>query len=181
MAERIIVIIMVGEYISIGKILNTQGRHGAVRVLPLTDYPERFSKMAEANVLIRGSRRILTIEDAYPYKKYIVIKFKQVNDMKTAEELKGGLLEITRSELTALPQDSFYIFDIIDLDVYDAVGRHLGKIAEVLQTGANDVYLIETGGKPLLIPALKQVVKEVDLTGRRMTVELPKGLTDDED
>lgn len=171
---------MVEEYISIGKILNTQGRHGAVRVLPLTDYPERFGEMSRVSVFVKGFRRALSIEEAYSYKKHIVMKFKEVPDINAAKELKGGLLKITRDELVALPKDSFYIFDIVNLDVYDSAGRRLGKISEVLQTGANDVYVVETGGKPLLIPALKQVVREVDLTGRRMVVELPKGLTDDE-
>lgn len=171
---------MAEEYIRIGKILNTQGRRGAVRVLPLTDYPERFEKMGRVRVFIKDSRRELSIEEAYPHKKFFIVKFKEVADMNAAEELKGGLLEITRDELVPLPEDSFYIFDIVGLDVYDSGGECLGEITEVLQTGANDVYVVETGGKPLLIPALKQVVREIDLPGRRMVVELPEGLVDNE-
>jgi 16S rRNA processing protein RimM len=96
--------------------------------------------------------------------------------MNAAEQLRGGYLEITREQLVPLPEGSYYIFEIIGLKVYDLDGAYLGEITDVLQTGANDVYVVETGGKPLLIPALKQVVREVDLQGRRMRVELPEGL-----
>lgn len=169
---------MVEKYITIGKILNTQGHKGAVRVLPLTDYPERFKKMKRVKVFVKDSRREYSIEKSYPYKSFIIIKFKEVASMKEAEELKGGFLEITREELVPLSGDRFYIFDIVGLKIYDGSGKYLGEIAEVLQTGANDVYVVETGGKPLLVPALKQVVKKVDLEGRRMVVELPEGLAE---
>ncbi|HOV78559.1 MAG TPA: ribosome maturation factor RimM [Bacillota bacterium] len=171
---------MVNRYISIGKILNTHGLHGAVRILPLTDYPERFNRMSRVDVFIGNVRRELRIEKTYPYKNYIIAKFKEITDMKTAGELKGGLLKVAREELVALPSDSFYIFEIVGLDVYESGGRRLGKVTDVLQTGANDVYVVDTGSKPLLIPALKQVVREVDLPGRKMVVDLPKGLMGDE-
>lgn len=170
---------MAEEYIRIGKILNTQGHRGAVRVLPLTDYPERFTKMRRVLISIKGSRREYSIEEAYPHKKFFIVKFKEVADMNAAEELKGGLLEVARDQLVPLPEDSFYIFDIVGLGVYDPGGQRLGEITEVIQTGANDVYVVETGGRPLLIPALKQVVREIDLTGGRMVVELPEGLVDE--
>jgi 16S rRNA processing protein RimM len=170
---------MTEEYIRIGKILNTQGNRGALRILPLTDYPERFQETGRVLVSINGSRREYHIEEAYPHKKFIIVKFKEVEDMDAAVKLKGGLLEVTRDELVSLPQDSYYIFDIIGLTVDAPGGERLGEITDVLQTGANDVYVVETGGKPLLIPALKQVVKEIDLAGRRMVVELPEGLVEE--
>ncbi|MDD3652829.1 MAG: ribosome maturation factor RimM [Desulfotomaculaceae bacterium] len=169
---------MVEEYIQIGKILKTQGNHGAVRVLPLTDFPERFQQMDQAHILVNGELRELTIEKSYPHKKFIIIKFKEIQNMNAAEELKGGLLVVTREELAPLTEGSFYIFDLIGIGVYDCTGKFLGKITDVLQTGSNDVYLVETGSKPILIPALKKVVKETDLAGRRMVVELPEGLLD---
>lgn len=168
------------EFIAIGKILNTQGNRGAVRILPLTDFPERFKKLSRVNVFIKGARLEMNVEEAACRQKYIIIKFKEITDMNAAEGLKGGILKITRQELFPLPEGSYYIFEIVGLDVYDSGGERLGKITEVLQTGANDVYIVETGGKPLLIPALKQVVKEIDLPGRRMVVDLPEGLTDHE-
>lgn len=171
---------MAEDYIAVGKILNTQGRAGAVRVLPLTDYPERFKVKSRVYVSLKGSRKIMSIEESFPHQKYVIIKFKEIPDMNAAEEIKGGILEITRDELYPLPENSYYIFDIIGLTVSDRTRGSLGKITEVLQTGANDVYVVETGARPLLIPALKQVVKEIDLSGRTMVVDLPEGLVDDE-
>ncbi|MCG9968189.1 ribosome maturation factor RimM [Pelotomaculum terephthalicicum JT] len=170
---------MAEEYIRIGKILNTQGSRGALRVLPLTDYPERFQKMARVQVLINDALRELSIEDTHFHKKYIIIKFKDIQDMNAAGELKGGFLVVTRDELVPLPEGSFYIFDLIGLEVFDSDGERLGIIADIIQTGSNDVYVVETeAARPLLVPALKQVVQKVDLKGRRMVVQLPEGLGD---
>ncbi|OPX86711.1 MAG: Ribosome maturation factor RimM [Pelotomaculum sp. PtaB.Bin104] len=169
---------MAEEYIHIGKILNTQGNRGAVRILPLTDYPERFQQMERVNVLTNGSLRQLNIENSYSHKKFIILQFKEIQDMNAAEELKGGLLVVTRKELMPLEEGTFYIFDLIGIAVYDCSGNYLGKITDVIQTGSNDVYVVETGAKPILIPALKKVVKDTNLAGRRMVVELPEGLLD---
>lgn len=169
---------MAEKYIRIGKILNTQGNRGALRVLPLTDYLERFQKMARVQVSINDLIRELSIEDTYFHKKYIIIKFKEIQDMNTAGELKGGFLVVTRDELVPLPEDSFYIFDLIGLEVFESGGGCLGILTDIIQTGSNDVYVVETEAKPLLIPALKQVVKEIDLDGRRIVVQIPEGLED---
>ncbi|MCL6559639.1 MAG: ribosome maturation factor RimM [Firmicutes bacterium] len=162
--------------ITIGKIVNTQGHRGAVRVLPLTDFPERFAAMDRIRVTLKDGKKEFRIEPAQPYKKFIIMKFKEIPDMNAAETLKGGILQVPREELVALPEGNYYIFDIVGLTVYDSLGGRLGEVTDVLQTGSNDVYVVETGGKPLLVPALKQVVKEIDPAGRRMVVDLPEGL-----
>lgn len=167
---------MAEEFIRVGKILSTQGNRGAVRVLPLTDNPERFQRMSRIKVELKGDRRDFQIDAVSKHKRFLIIKFREVEDMNAAEGLRGGYLEITRGQLAPLPADSFYIFEIIGLKVYNPAGSYLGHVSDVLQTGANDVYVVETGGKPLLIPALKQVIREIDLPGRRMRVELPEGL-----
>jgi 16S rRNA processing protein RimM len=117
----------------------------------------------------------MNIEESVPRQKYVIIKFKEVPDMNAAEEIKGGILEITREELHPLPENTYYIFDIIGLNVRDLNRGSLGRISDVLQTGSNDVYVVETGARPVLIPALKQVVKEIDLPSRSMVVDLPGG------
>lgn len=164
------------ELITIGKIVNTHGIKGAVRVVPLTDFPERFSGMERVRVATPAGQRELDIEHVSPHKKYVIVKFREVTDFTAAQALKGCLLQVTRDELAALPEGSYYIFDIVGLLVQTSSGDLLGKVTEVLQTGANDVYVVETGAKPLLLPATKEVVKEIDLDARRMVVELPEGL-----
>jgi len=148
-------------------------------VLPLTDYPERFNELDEVNIHINGTSTIYQIDSVRPHKKFIVIKFKQVADINDAEKLKGALIKITRNQLMPLTEGHYYIFQIIGLDVFDPEGVKLGKIKQVLQTGANDVYVIKPAdGKDILIPALKTVVKKIDIEANRMVVELPEGLLD---
>jgi len=169
---------MSDELIRIGKILKSQGHRGAVRVLPLTDFPERFQDMQRVRVKLQDSTADYTLEEIKPHGKFLAIKFKEILDMDAAEKLKGSFIEVTRQELVPLQEGNYYIFDIIGMSVFDLAGTLLGEVTDVIQTGANDVYVVETGGNPLLIPALKQVVKEIDLPGRRMLVELPEGLVD---
>lgn len=165
------------EYITIGKIVNTQGHRGEVRIMPLTDFPERFLEMKEVWVNLRGQRRKMHINSARPHKQFIVIKFAEVPDMNTAELLKGAWLEIHHTELRPLPPGHYYIFEIIGLTVFTVEGKELGLIEEVVSTGSNDVYIVRSHqGKICTIPALKSVVKEVDVAGGRMVVDLLPGL-----
>lgn len=164
------------QYITVGEIVNTQGIRGEVRVLPTTDYPERFHKTNTILMLLKNQRLKYTIEKAWPHKQFVIIKFAEIPDIDAAEKLKGGLLQVTRQELTALPKGSHYVFDIVGLKVYEE-GQPLGEVVQVLRTGANDVYVVKRPeGKDLLIPALKSVVKKIDLDQGVMDVLLPEGL-----
>lgn len=164
---------MAEEYIVVGKILKTQGNRGELRVYPLTDFPERFMTMDRVMLDLNGKLQYYHIESARLYKQFVVIKFKEAPDMNAAEKLKGGLLKVARDELTELPPDSYYIFDLIGMKVYNPPGNFLGVLEDIIQTGANDVFVISREGlPPLLIPALKSVVKEIDLPGGRMVVEM---------
>jgi len=165
------------EYITIGKIVNTHGRYGGVRVYPLTDFPDRFKEMKSVLVNVEGKCRTLHIEQVYFHKRYVIIKFKEIKGIEDAELLKGALLQVDRDHLVPLPEGSFYIFEIIGLLVYTKSGDYLGKVKDVLQTGANDVYVVDRDDKrEVLIPALKTVVEKIDLEKRCMLVELPEGL-----
>ncbi len=165
------------ELISIGKIVNAHGCRGWVRLIPLTDYPERFFRMDRVLVTLGKTCREYQIEQVKQVKKFILLKFKEVPDMNAALALKGAFLQVTREQLVKLPADTYYIFDLLGMKVYTVRSEYLGELSDVLQTGANDVYVVESGrGRPILIPALKQVVKEVDLKNRQMFVDLPEGL-----
>ena len=161
------------KYISIGKIVNTHGHRGELRIFPLTDFPKRFLTMDAVTLYSQGMRRDMHIERARLHKQYVIVQFKEVPDMNEAEKLKGALLQITKEQLVALPEDSFYVFDIIGLKVFDPQGVYLGIVEDIIQTGANDVYVVAgEKGKPLLVPALKDVVKQVDIQGGKMVVVL---------
>ncbi|ABO50569.1 16S rRNA processing protein RimM [Desulforamulus reducens MI-1] len=165
------------EYITVGKVVNTQGIQGEVRIIPTTDFPERFVKNDKISVLLRGQRRDYTIERVWEHKQFIIIKFSEIPDMTAAEKLKGGLLQVTMEELVPLPEGNYYIFQIVGLKVVDENEQELGTVAQVLQTGANDVYVVKRSeGKDILIPAIKSVVKEINITEGKMKVELLEGL-----
>ncbi|MDR3563837.1 MAG: ribosome maturation factor RimM [Negativicutes bacterium] len=156
--------------IIIGKIVAPHGVRGDVRVTPLTDFPERFHQLKKVQL---DDGRVLQVAEVRTNNRQFIVKFTGLDDRTTVEALKGKLLKVTREELVKLPEGHFYIFDIIGLQVYDEAGVCLGAVTDVLSTGSNDVYITEQEGqKPLLIPAIKDVVKTIDMAGGRMIVKL---------
>ncbi len=119
----------------------------------------------------------LTVERSRPHKQHLVVKFDSISSLGAANEMRGAELTVPAAELPSPPEGSFYQFQLIGLDVVNESGDSLGVIARVLETGANDVYLVESSdGSETLIPAIKDVVKTVDLDGGRMVVDPPPGL-----
>ena len=155
--------------ITIGRVGAAQGIHGEMRIIPLTDFPERFKDMREVMV----GDELLHIESCRYHKQFVLLKFQEYPVREQAMALTGRLLTVTRAA------GEFYTFDIIGLAVFDMEGNVLGTITEVLRTGANDVYQVRAeDGRELLIPALKSVVKEINLEQRRMFVDMPGELID---
>lgn len=168
------------EYLRVGKIVNTQGVKGEVRVIPLTDDIERFIDLEYVN-LDNPNHDIMYIEHVKYHKNFVLIKFKGINDMDSANKLRDSYLVVDRKHAVKLPEGSYFVCDIIDTKVYDLNGTLLGKIADVISTGSNDVYVVKDEKKEMLIPALKTVVKEMDIQNGRIVVDLPEGLMDNED
>lgn len=155
--------------ITIGKIVAPHGVRGDVRVIPLTDFPERFSQLQQVHL---SSGKILSVEAVRYHKKFVLIKIKGLDSINEVEQLRGQLIQVTREELFPLPEGHYYIFDIVGLTVYNTSQEKLGVITDVLQTGSNDVYVVDSPGKtPLLIPALKEVVQKIDLAAGRIIVK----------
>ncbi|MDT8901258.1 ribosome maturation factor RimM [Anaeroselena agilis] len=158
------------KLITIGKAVAPHGVRGDVRVIPLTDFPDRFLTMKEVRL---EDGRVLAVESAKFHKQFVILKFRGLDDRDAVDNLRGKLLVVNREELVKLPEGHYYIFDIVGLKVYDETGACLGTVTDVISTGSNDVYIAEQEGKkPLLIPALKDVVREIDVPGGRMTVRL---------
>jgi len=158
------------KLIAIGKAVAPHGVRGDVRVIPLTDFPDRFRTMKKVQL---EDGRALDIESVKYHNQFVHIKFRGIDDRDAAQALKGKLLMVGRDGLVKLPAGQYYIFDIVGLKVYDEAGAYLGTVTDVLPTGANDVYIAEQeGNKPLLIPAIKDVVREIDIPGGKMTVRM---------
>lgn len=167
------------EWLSVGKIINTHGVHGEVRVSPSTSDPNRFEYLYVAWLEIGGVKKEFHIESVRYHKHLVLVKFRGIDDMTAAEALKGLELWVDRKNARKLEEDEFFICDLIGLSVYEGETCY-GTIREVIQTGSNDVYWVKDGkGFDVLIPALKAVVLYVDIAGGRMEVKLPEGLLDE--
>ncbi len=160
---------------SIGKIVNTQGIKGDVRVVPTTDDIKRFEKLNEVILENESTSKNLIIKNVRYHKNFVLLKFEGIDDMTNAEKLKGFTIKIPESQTLKLSENEYYMIDLIDMDVYTDTDEHLGKITDILQTGANDVYIVKKE-KEILIPAIKQCILNIDINEKKMIVKLLEGL-----
>lgn len=158
------------EMFVLGRIVAPHGVRGEVRAKAETDRPEIFAELP--HVYIGGNRYV--IESVRPHKNVYCFAFAGVNTRDEAEKLVGALLEMPRSELPPRPEGSYYISDLIGMEVYTVGGEHVGTLQEVLQPGANDVYVVRGERGEVLLPALKKIITEIDVEAGRMTVILPE-------
>ena len=155
--------------IVIGKVGAPHGIHGELRIQPLTDFVDRFEGLGEVMV----GDELLHVESVKYHGQSILLKFREYPVREEAMKLTGRLLTVDRSEAAPLSEGEFYTFDIIGLSVFDLRGNKMGVVENVLRTGSNDVYAVRSEeGREILVPALKKVVKEIDLPGGRMLVEM---------
>ncbi|MGE5415937.1 MAG: ribosome maturation factor RimM [Acidobacteriota bacterium] len=168
------------EMVVIGQICGTHGYRGEVKVLPLTDFPERFKGMKEILVETRQGTRLLTIDSMRQHKQYLLMKLVGIDSKENAMLLNRGMIMVDESDVHPLPEGTYYIFQLIGLAVEDQEHGLLGKLVDVIETSANDVYVVqgERFGE-VLIPALKQVILNVDLAAHTMQVKLLPGLIDE--
>jgi 16S rRNA processing protein RimM len=170
------------KYLEVGRIVNTHGVKGEVKVIPLTDNPKRFLNLKWVFIDKNMVLEKYNIEKVKFYKGMVLIKFKGINDMTDAEALKGMFLKVDRENAVRLPDDSFFICDIVGCEVFEEDGSRLGTLKDVLKTGSNDVYVIlRENGKEIYLPALKSVVKSVSISNKKMIVSVPEGLLDEDD
>jgi 16S rRNA processing protein RimM len=168
------------DLIAIGEIVKAQGLYGQLKVVPLTDNPDRFGELRRVYWQKADGYQELFIENYQIFKGCALLKFSGINDITAANLLGRGLIYIPRSERLKLPEGRYYHDQIIGLKVFTSQGELLGTIDQILETGSNDVYSVRNAARQILIPALKSVVKEVNLEQGQMVVELPPGLVEDE-
>ena len=140
----------------------------------MTDSPGRFD--AGGMVFIGGAPYRIE-RSIQPRPGVVMLKLEGVNSRDDVEELRGALITVPRETVPPPPEGHFYHFQLTGMHVYTTQGEYLGRITEILATGSNDVYVTSLEGREVLIPALDEVVREVDVQGGRMTVELPQGLS----
>ena len=166
------------EWATIGKVVAPFGIHGELKVRLLTDIPNRFAELDDVYVGPNYTRHI--IQSERPYKgEMIVLKLEGIDDANAAEPLRNQDLYIPLSQLAKLPPDFYYQHDILGLHVFTLDGQDLGTIVDIIVTGSNDVYSIKTpDGSQILIPAIKDVIKQIDLIRRTMHIDPLPGLLD---
>lgn len=167
------------QLLRVGVISSTHGVRGEVKVYPTTDDPNRFKKLKRI-VLDTGREHLeLEISGVKFFKNQVILKFQGIDNMNDIEKYKGKDLLVHREDAVKLEENENYVADLIDLKVITDDGKVLGTLTEVMETGANDVYVIETEeGKELLIPAIRDCILDVNLEEKVMTVHVLPGLFD---
>ena len=165
------------DFFKVGVITTTHGVRGEVKVFPTTDDPARFKKLKKVILDNGKERRELEIAQVKFFKNLVILKFKVYDNINDVERFRQAKLLVTRDNAVELAEDEYFIADLIGLKASSDEGEDLGEITDVLQTGANDVYVISKEGTPdLLVPAIKDCVVNVDIEAGTIVLHLLDGL-----
>ncbi|MFU2362456.1 MAG: ribosome maturation factor RimM, partial [Clostridiales bacterium] len=159
------------EYFEIGQIVNHFGIKGMVKVNPFTDDISQFEKLKSILLVKDGKLSEVEIEETKYSKNQVLLKLKGIDTVEEAEKYRGCYLKIARSNSKKLPKDTYFIADLLGLTVYTDENILLGKVEDIYNSGANDIYVIKSeDGKQILLPGTKEVIKQIDLEQERITV-----------
>ena len=167
------------DLLQVGALTKTHGVRGEVKVFPMTDDVNRFKKLKET-ILDTGKEKItLEIESVKFFKQFVILKFKGFDSIESIEKYCGKGIYVTRQNAVKLKKDEYFVADLIDLNVIDENDNSIGKITNVIQTGANDVYEITlSDGRELLLPAIKECILDVDVEAGNIKIHILDGLLD---
>jgi 16S rRNA processing protein RimM len=160
------------EFITIGQILAPWGIKGKLKVKVVTDFPQRFVPFSKVYI----NRQPMTIDSAEWHKGKAIIKLSTIDDIEDAQQLRGQPIEIHYSQLQSLPEGQYYHFQLIGLEVWTTQGELLGNITEILTTESNDNYVVSGTKGEILVPAIEDVVKSIDLDQGHIVIEAIEGL-----
>lgn len=168
------------RFLIIGSVLGSHGVRGEIKVQILTDDPHRFGLLKQVFIGLEDQEPVAVPLLGYRlHKGRALLQLGNVDDRSTAETLRGYLIQVPIEEALPLEEGEFYEHQIVGLEVRTIAGERLGEVVEVLYTGANEVYIVRSpvpGARELLIPAIAEVIQEIDLAGARIIVQLPEGL-----
>lgn len=167
------------DFFQVGVITSTHGIKGEVKVFPTTDDLRRFKRLREV-ILDTGKERLtLEVEGAKFFKQFVILKFKGLDNINDVEKYRRASLLVTRKNAVRLEKDEYFVADLIGLEVRDEDGGKIGRLQDVIETGANDVYDIDLDdGRKLLLPAIRQCVLEVDVEAGFIRIHILEGLLD---
>lgn len=167
------------DLIRVGVISSTHGIKGEVKVFPTTDDPNRYKKLKKV-ILDTGKEQIeMEISGVRFFKQMVIVKFKGYDNINDIEKYKGKDLLVTRENAVELGEGEYFIYDLIDCAVVTDEGEDFGTLVEVLQTGANDVYVVKTNdGKEVLLPNIESCILDVNIEEKKITAHIMEGLID---
>ena len=167
------------EILQVGVISSTHGIRGEVKVFPSTDDPGRFKKLKHVILDTGKEQKNLEITGVKFFKQFVILKFKGIDNINDIEKYKGKSLYVTRENAVRLKKDEYFIADLVDMQVFLEDGTPFGVLTDVMKTGANDVYCIQTQEHgEVLIPAIGECILDVDVEGQKMTIHLMPGLVE---
>ena len=165
------------EFLEIGQIVNTFGIKGMVKIKPFTDDITRFDDLEKVYVETNKTKKQYEIEEVKYHKDMVLIKFKGIDKVEDAELLRNSYLKVDRKDEPELDEGTYYIVDLLGLDVYSDEGNLLGKLDDIFNNGSSDIYVVKDElGKQLLLPAISDVIKEINLEEKKIVVHILKGL-----
>ena len=167
------------ELLQVGVITSTHGVRGEVKVFPTTDDPNRFKTLKHVLLDTGREKKPLEIQGVKFFKQFVILKFKGIDNINDIERYKRCPLLVERKDAVDLEEDEYFIADMIGIQVVTEDDEPFGTLKDVMETGANDVYVIDlTDGRELLLPAIKQCVLEVDVEGGFIKIHILEGLLD---
>lgn len=165
------------ELLQVGVITSTHGIRGEVKVFPTTDDPRRFRDLKKVLLDTGKEKRLLEVESARFFKQFVILKFKGIDNINDVEGYRRCPLLVERADAVPLGTDEYFIADMIGLAVEEEDGTPFGRLTDVITTGANDVYVVESPEHgEVLIPAIKECIREVSVPEGRMKIRLMDGL-----
>ena len=165
------------EFFELGQIVNTFGIKGFVKIVPYTEDISRFEQLDKVFLVKNNNKTEYEIEDVKYHKNFVLIKFKNVNTAQDAEALRNYYIQVKRETLGEPEEGTYYIPDLLGLEVYSDDGKFLGILDDIYNTGSNDIYVVkEKNGKQILLPAISDVIKEINITDKKILVHLINGL-----
>lgn len=165
------------EYLEIGQIVNTFGIKGQVKVIPFTDDMTQFDTLKQIYIEKRKNLELFKIEKTNYHKNMIILKLKGIDTPEQAESLRNCYIKINRKDARKLPEGTYFIVDLIGLDVYTDEEKLLGTLEDIYNAGSSDIYVVRNSeGKQILLPAIKDVIKKVDIENKKVIVHIIEGL-----
>lgn len=160
------------EHLIVGRIAAAHGKGGEFRMVPITNYPEQLSALR--TVYLGDAREPREVRQVRFQGNDVVVKLAGLTSVDDVLDRKGWLVWIAREDAIPLPEGEYYHYQLVGLDVFDTEGQFLGRLKEIIETGANDVYVVTGTTGELLLPAIERVIQQIDVENRRMIVKTPE-------